>query len=189
MPRGNSKKLFYSLLILMLWLGFVVDGSHALLADSVTLTGNTIITGSADLQISNSQSSSSTTYADSRPGFPMILVPGQGDDHYIFLKNVTGTAVPLSIDVATILQDGDATLPQAVDITFIPVDGTGTPNGKPAVSNLSLLSTQHLGLGLSIDPGQIQRIKVHTVLNPEYTISGKNSSYDLVFTGTQNLVR
>jgi len=187
MIRGLAKKLFYSTLILLLWLGFVVEGSHALLSDSAALAGNSITTGSADLVVSNSQSPTSTTYADSRPGFPLTLVPGQADEHFFLLKNMSSSNVPLAIDASAVVQDGDSTFPPNISLEFTPVDGSGTPTGAPVTSTLKDLEGQNLNLGTTLAPGQFQRYRLHTTLEIHFAQQGINQTYDLVFTGTENL--
>ena len=87
-----------ALCVLLGWLSFVADGAHALFSDSTTLTSNTLTTGSADILVSNSQSSSSSTYDTTRPGFSLSLVPGVTVEKFFLIKNASASDVDMDID-------------------------------------------------------------------------------------------
>lgn len=185
MNRRLPKRLFYSLLIVLLWLGFVTEGSHALFADSAVLAGNTITTGTVDLLVSNTQNGSSSTYADSRPGFPVALAPGQTDEHFFILKNASASSVPLSISMIATQAQGDHALPNYIQLEFTPVDSSGAVSGAPVSVLLSTALVQYTNLGVVIEQGKTQRFRVHTLLDTVFGGQGVNVGYDLMFTGTQ----
>ena len=181
------KRLLLSLCVLLAWLGFVVEGSHALFTDSATLAGNTITTGQADLQVSNSQNPSSTVYADIRPGFAMGINPGEADQHFFLLKNMSDSTVALDIDVAASTPGTDKEFPQYVSFNFVPVDENGAPTGTPVTALLADLFEAAHSLQVTIPTGAAQRFQVTTKMNQDYHLPNVSYSYDLVFTGTQHL--
>jgi len=180
------KRILYSLLIVLAWLGFVVEGSHALFSDQAALAGNTITTGSVDLLISNSQSSSSTTYADTRPGFAMSLVPGGKDEHYIILKNASTSDVPMDITLAANLQTPNPDLSAQVILDILPVDGTGQPTGQTVTIPLDALQGSQHDLSVSVAKGATQRLLIRTSLQSLYSNQGQSLAYDLTFNGVQH---
>lgn len=179
--------MVFSMLVIIAWFGLIAEGAHALYADTATLAANSISSGSTDLQVSNSQSASSTSYADSRTGFSFALNPGESDEKYFFLKNVSTSNTLLDIDVAAGNASGVSDIVDAVAIEFTPVDSTGSPVGQPVTCSLGYYLANHVGLGVSIDKGGVQRFKVRASLKQLYATPGQSVSYDLVFTGTQHV--
>jgi len=189
MPRSLPRRVVYALLLALLWLGFVVEGSHALFASAATLGGSTITTGTTSLLISNSQNGTSTTFSDTRPGFSVSLAPGQHDDHYLILKNASSAAVDFDAAVmATVTAPGPGTLAGATTLQFTPVDSSGATTGAMVQSALDTLNGQTLQLGVTIPQGTTQRFLVRTVLDSSYADQGQSLTYDLRFSGTQHYV-
>lgn len=185
MPR-TSKRLIYSLAIVLAWLGFVVEGSHALFNSSAILASNAITTGTAGLEISNSQNGSSTTYASSRPGFALNLNPGESDTHYFFLKNVSSGNTDFDISVNGVEADGaSATLEQGVQLEFTPVDSTGNPTGSVVSQPLQSILSSSLQLNVIVPANTVQRFRLKTTLSGTYAGQGDTTGYDLSFTGVQ----
>jgi hypothetical protein len=178
------RKIFFAMLILMAWFGFVIEGSYALFTDTAGLQTNLITTGSLDLLISNSQSASSTTYADFRPGFTYLLSPGQSEDNYFLLKNTGGSTVPLSIDVSASLAS-NTTMSDMVTLTFYTVDEAGSPVGSGTTATLTALTKSRVSLGATVAPGVAQRFIVKVKLSEGYQSHSQSLQYDLMFTGTQ----
>jgi hypothetical protein len=185
--KNSFKRIIYSLLVVLLWLGFVVDGAHAFFIDSATLTGNTISTGTADLLISNSQNPSSTTYDDSRPGFILSLTPGETQEKYFLLKNASSAAIPFDVSVMATSITGNEAMLHAVSVEIIQVDETGLPVGEVMRAGLDgLLSTQSSKIG-TIAKGATQRYKLRLTLDSAYKDQSQSMGYDLVFKGVQSL--
>ncbi len=180
------KRVLYSVLIVLAWLGFVVEGSHALFSDFASLSNNSITTGTVDLQISNSQNGTSTVYADVRPGFAMIINPGESDDHYLILKNASQADTPFDIDVTASPQGTNPELFNALTVDFTPVDTQGTAVGAPVSVPMLTLVNSRLPLGITINKGSTQRILVHTKLAATYASQNQSITYDLTFNGTQH---
>lgn len=176
-----------SILLVLAWLGFVVQGTHALFSDQVSLTGNIITTGGTDLQISNSQNGSSTLFADSRSGFSFDLSPGEWEDKYFFLKNVGSSDIALDIDVnCNSTGDSDAML-GSLSVEFTPVDSEGNPQGSKIATTLREMLSRHINLGVSVAEGKSQRFLLRVGLSANYFRQNDSAAYDLYFTGTQHL--
>jgi len=180
------RKFLYSLLIVLAWLGFVVEGSHALLVSATSLTGSTITTSTTSLLVSNSQSGSSTLFSDVRPGFAFTITPGDKDEKYFLLKNASTSKSGLDIDVIAAVPDTTSDLYKAVTIQITPVDATGTPTGTMSQMALASLTQLHLNMLSTINQGETQRYKVATYLEPTYSGQGQSTAFDLIFTGTQH---
>lgn len=189
MPKKIPKRLFYSLVIVLAWLGFLTEGSHALFADTAVLTGNSVTTGTADLLISNSQSGSSTVYAPERIGFTFNLVPGQQEDKYFLLKNASAEGVPFDIYLTAIVGDASQGMKEAVKLELQPVDADGLAVGEKFSETLATLAGQQKAIGLIIPEGRAQRIKISTSLASSFYQQASTIPYDLTFTGIQHYVQ
>lgn len=179
------KRIFYSLLILLLWLGFVVDGTHALFSSSAVLAGNTINSGTASLLVSNSQNGSSTLFDAERPGFDFTLVPGETDQRYFFLKNVSTGIVDFDLGVSAQVSSG-VNFANRVDIGFYPVDDNGTATMAGYSATLAEISA-NTATGLVLPSDSTQRYILRVTLHREVTDQGAELSFGLTFTGTQHL--
>ena len=187
MPRSLQGRLVFSVFVILAWFGLIAEGAHALYTDTANLAGNTISSGSTDLLISNSQSASSTTFAESRAGFSFALSPGQSDEKYFLLKNASTSNMSLDIDVAAGNSAGAADIANAVQIEFTPVDGSGSAVGPSVSRVLAYYLNNRLDLGTSIDRGISQRYKIRASMQDTYVGIAQSLSYDLVFTGTQHV--
>jgi predicted ribosomally synthesized peptide with SipW-like signal peptide len=189
MRRRFSRPVVFALLATMLWLGFVVDGTHALFSDQVQLTGNTISSGTADLLISNSQNSSSTIFEDTRPGFALDLSPGGSQEKYFLLKNSNESSVDLRISLDADLIGNDPTgMVGYISFAFIEVDGSGTPIGQGVTTTLpALLQSGQVSSDFVVPQGQTRRFRMTTTMDAAYTEQSAGISYDLRFIGTQLL--
>lgn len=188
MPRSLSRRLMFSVMIIVAWFGLIAEGAHALITDTATLTGNSISTGSTDLQISNSQSGSSTTFADSRTGFSYFLNPGETGESYFLLKNASSSNTMLDIDVtAGNAGDSSPDLISAILVELTPVDSAGVATGVPISRQLQEYIAGHINLGATIDKGKTQRFKAKIILSPLVNLANQSINYDLVFTGTQHV--
>lgn len=187
--KRSLKRVAYSLVVLLLWMSFVVDGAHAYFTDSVGLTGNTISTGSADLLISNSQNASSTTYDDTRPGFAFSLTPGETQEKYFLLKNASSANVPFDISVLASAVTGSEQLRSNVDINIFPVDDTGASSGQGIQASLDELLNSQSQIITTIAKGATQRFKLLVHLGFGQNEQDASLGYDLVFNGTQRVVQ
>jgi hypothetical protein len=186
MPQRVPKKIFYSLLLVLLWLGFLVEGSHALLNSSATLASNSLTTGSAGLLVSDSQTAQATGFAPTQPGFTYSIVPGVTQSNYFYLNNDSPANIPLDIDVMANSQAGTNDLTAATNLSFVPVDDNGKATGTAVSIPFNNLESQHTNLGSTVPPGSVQRYRVDQLVAPSYASAGKSITYDLVFTGTQH---
>ena len=188
MQRRSRKRMIYSVLVVLAWFGFAVDGTKALFSDSATLTSSTMATGTVDLLISNSQNSSSTIYEEERPGFNAQLSPGETQESYFLLKNTGTSSVDLDISVKSVVKTSVQDLPQSTTLKFTPVDSTGASIGEEVSDSVSALSVSTLPLKVTIPAGGYQRFRLKTSLASSYTQQNKSISYDLIFTGVQHLL-
>jgi hypothetical protein len=187
MHKLLSRRIVYSLIVVLVWLGFVVEGSHALFVSAATLTGNTITTGTAGLLVSNSQNPTTTLYADTRPGFSFNGVPGGSDTKFFFLKNNSSSTVSLDIDASAIVTDLTSDIPSSAYITFGALDSTGALMGQSIRVSLATLANEHVSLNTVIGPGAVQRYQMELTMDHAYASQGKVVNFDLVFTGTQHV--
>ena len=186
MPRNLYKRLVYSLAIILVWLGFVVEGSHALLSATATLKGSTINTGTADLLINNSQDPTPSSFSASQPGFAYNLIPGQSQDYYFYLKNSSASDLPFDINVVPSVQNQASDLFAATNIEFTPVDSSGTPSGIPVAGTLASMTNQISPLGTTISQNGVQRYRLRVNLSSSYVNQNQTLSFDLAFTGVQH---
>lgn len=186
MTTPVPRKLVYSLLIVLLWLGFLVEGSHALFSENVALAGNSITTGTAGLQVSNSQNPTSTVFADSRPGFDFSLIPGGSDSRYFILKNTSGSNIALDIFFQAVPK-ADSDVPAATTLSIVAVDATGQPLNAGVSVGLKSLADGPVQIPGNISAGSSQRYMVTAKLASFYATQGASASFDLNFIGTQEL--
>ncbi len=179
------KRFFFSLLIVLLWLGFVVDGTHALFSASATLAGSTINSGSANLLVSNSQNGSSSLFETTRPGFSFTLVPGETDQRYIFLKNVATGVVDFDLSLTASVKDG-TNIGDKVTIGIFPVDDTGLATQAGYTGTIADLQAAR-GTGLILPSDSTQRYVLKVTLSPSVTEQNQSMVFDLTFTGTQHI--
>jgi hypothetical protein len=184
---NTRKRILYSSTIILCWLGFVGKGTYALFNDTASLASNNISTGTASLLISNSQSASSTTYEDTRPGFSFTLSPGQTDEKFFLLKNTSQADIDFDIDAtAVITSTADMKeLPQNTTIEFIPVDEQGVATGQSASATLYNYSNGHIPIPVTVAKGGTARLKMRVGVNQNYGVQGVSATYDLIFTGNQ----
>lgn len=169
------------------WFGMVTQSGHALFSDTATLTDNMVTTGSVDLQVSNSQSGSSTLFADARMGFEYTLNPGESAEKYFLLKNISTSSLSLDIAVSVAQYSGDASFSPMLQLEFTPVDSTGVETGPAKVTTLAAMVSAPVSLGVKVEGGKTQRFKLKTILAAEYASPQQSVTYQLVFTGTQHL--
>jgi hypothetical protein len=183
----SLRKLSLSLMLVIVWLGFIVGGSHALFGDAASLSGNVITTGTANLLISNSQGSTYTQFDDSRPGFDYNLIPGQEESRYFVLKNGSASNVTFDISVSVIGQNTTPEVLSFVTLKFVPVDDAGNETGPVVSFGMTTYGSTVVPLGVQIPAGGVQRMKAITGLSSASTAQGKTIMYDLVFTGVQKI--
>lgn len=187
MQRISRRNVIAAIAVVLLWLSFVVTGSHALLTDTATLSGNTLTVGSVGLLISNSQNPSSTIYEESREGFSFEVTPGQAVDRFFLLKNNSTSESTFDIDFMPVITHQGPDLMGQVTLSVVPVDGEGVQLSDATVvgGTLGALAQRHSVVHGTIARGQVQRYRLRTQLAPGYGQSQQSVSYDIVFTGTQ----
>lgn len=185
MRTKTFKRFLLGVLVVVVWLSFVVEGSYALLFDSSTLDGNTISTGGIDLQISNSQDADSVIFADTRPGFSVQMKPGDVVDQYFFLKNTGSAGLDMNVSMQLIAPDMDLELANLIGFSVIPVDAEGNQNGEKTITNLQDIIMNNTPLNGVIPAGETQRYMLRIYMDPQFSIQNFTMNYDLVFKGTQ----
>lgn len=186
------KKLLLSLLIIAGVSGSAILGTQALLTDTATLAANTVSTGSINLTISNSQSSTNpTTFSESRPGFNNVAVrPGQTKSFLFWLKNnETDVAMSLS-GQATVATTTDGVAENQVIISIIPVNDDGTDIGGAPIASANLQQWKASVLSFGFPPAYEllantrHRYRMDVKMDNGITLPG-TATFDFVFTGTE----
>jgi hypothetical protein len=186
MNAAYFRRAIYSTLVVMLWLGFVVDGTHALFTGQAALTGTGMTTGTANLLVSNSQNANSTLFDTTRPGFSLSLVPGQTIDKYFMLKNTSDGQIDFDISVLTSNLTGGTDIADYLKIGIYPVDDSGLVSDAGFQADLrSLKSTT--ATNLLVPHGTTRRFILRTSLDTNYSVQGVTASYDLTFIGVQHM--
>jgi len=190
MQKISRRNFVAALLIVLVWLGFVISGSHALLSESASLTGNTLTIGSAGLLISNSQSPNPSVFDASAPGFSLPLNPGDTEDRFFTLKNTSSARIALNIDMSLSI-NGQNQLPIASNATLdvVPVDNSGNPlpDSTGAGGTLQALSGSHVNISGFIPEGGTQRYRLRTMVDASESDPHDSITYDLILTGTQRV--
>ena len=186
MTQRVPRKVFFSMLLVLVWLGFLTEGSHALLSSSASLPGNTLTTGTTGLLISSAQDPANDLFATSRPGFVLSGIPGISDTHFLTLRNDSPSKTSLDIDVIASPQDLPQDLMLNTSFTFTTIKADGTPVGTPIVTNMASIMNQHSSLKLTIPADSQQRIKMDTMVSPQHNKSGETGTFDLSFNGVQH---
>jgi hypothetical protein len=182
----KTRRLLMGLLVALLWLGFIVDGSQALYSKQIRLNGNTVTTGTSDLLISNSQNASSTIYEQTRPGFALSLVPGQSADRFFLVKNASQGLVDFRLySSAVIHSDSTGNLTQNVALTFTEVDSDGVAIGQPFTVSMTELANNIRITPFTVVKGEVKRFRLTTHLSPGVTTENAVLNYDLVIEGSQ----
>jgi len=190
MQRISRRNFIAALLIVLVWLGFVISGSHALLNASASLTGNTLTTGSAGLLISNAQDPNPSLFDASVNGFSLSENPGDIQDHYFTLKNASSAGIALNIDMTVATSEQQLPLAAMVTLDVVPVDDSGDPlpNATAAGGTLNALGIgSHVKLSGFIPENSTQRYRLRTMVAQEDTQPNESITYDLIFTGTQRI--
>lgn len=187
MKISRRQKVFVIGAALIAWTSLVSIGSYALYSDTVTLTDNTITTGTASLLISNSQNQSSTIYEEMRQGFLAELIPGKGTTKYFLVKNASDADVPFELYVSTLTNSGSTTIKDAVNLEIVPVDANGDDlvGYASVVGTLTSLSAANVSLGVVLPRGTVQRFRLSTVLNSNFQAQSESASYNLIINGVQ----
>jgi hypothetical protein len=180
------KRLVYSLAIALVWLGFIVEGSHALFADAVSVTDNKINTGSVDLQVSTSQDSYPLVFNQTEPGFNFILDPGKSVEKYVTLKNVSPSDVALDIFTYTALKQTNISDAKMVSLEITPVDQNGLLMGTVVKEDLSVFSTSTFKTNIVLGKGMTQRFLLKMTLDPLYINQNQGMDFDIYFSGVQH---
>ncbi len=184
-PRRQRFTL--ALVALLLWFGLAVEGSQALFTDQAMLTGSALTTGSTNLLISNSQNPSSTTYEETRPGFPVDLVPGESMEKFFLLKNVSSGPVTLVTRISANLVNAPADLASALTLEVVPVNADGEATEAPVSSSLTALAQNPVLMSGTILPNATQRYRLTYTLSPSYSAQAQAGGFDLIFTGQQQI--
>ncbi len=162
----------------------------ALQSQGVTLTGNTISTANADLRISTTTATSSTSFATTKAGFAFSnVVPGASatpaDGNSFYLKNFGGAAMNLKLAINTIPTNTNNVDLNKVYIVLTRVDTQATQK----LSIASLVTANATGgtpLTDNLAGGVAGQYKVQVAMD-EDAFSGQVATLggiDLVFNGT-----
>jgi len=185
--RAQTYRALIAGVLVLAWFGILADRSHALYTDSASLTGNSIITGSVDLLVSNSQAGSSTTYAAARPGFELHLSPSQTDEHFLLLKNSGSGNVSLGLYAQVAASASSQPVLSATSVELTPVDADGNAVGTPVTATLGSMLATPLDMRTSIASGDAQRFRMRTKLDSTFSGQAVTAQYDLIFNGVQTI--
>jgi hypothetical protein len=187
MVISKKQKIVVCALTLIAWTSFVATGSFALFRDQVTLTDNTVTTGTASLKISNSQNASSTIYEDSRVGFATELVPGQSSTKFFLVKNVSDATIGFDLSATVTLMGGSQGMVNGIQLEIMPVDENGIDllGQHPVGGLLANMSSSVQPLGIVVQKGEVQRFRLTTSLVESIELQSDTASYNLVINGTQ----
>lgn len=159
--------------------------SRALLSDQATLAANTFSTGTVDLQISNSQATSSPnngSFTDNTTGFTDSILPGATPKTKIFWLRNNSTDVDMTIAAQTASLSGNID-PTKVTVAIAPVDSTGADTAAAVSQTLSQWTSAGT-VNSTIVHGGKQRFRMSVSLASDVTTAG-NTQFDVIFTGTQ----
>lgn len=189
---SRRRRLLVGLLVVLLWLGMVVGGSHALLNDSAYLTNNSLITGSVGLTISSSQAADPalSTFNKTQSGFSLGQInPGEYTDRYFSLRNSSPGNFIFTIDMRSVVVLGSQDMAQSVYVEMVPVDISGNPIASSgATGTLYEMASSPLPLtGVELPRGAMQRFRMRVRVAVSYTKIDDPISFDLVLTGTQKI--
>lgn len=189
MARSRNIKAFTRALGVVAAVLIVVSGVTfaALQSQQDTLTGNTIETATANLQVSKD----GVTYSNTQPGFDFNnLIPGGSAQptagYPVYLKNAGGT--PLSLKLAVTSTPSN---PDNVDLSKVNVLLTTVGSGVPAQSfSLQGLVSSNSSGGLAITSGNLatgatQQYKLQVSMASD-AVSGSSASLgniDFAFSG------
>jgi len=161
--------------------------TRASLSDQAVLAVSTFSTGTVELQISKSLSSSPTSgsFEDiSVPGFTDQVLPGHTVSEFFWLKNHSSNNADL--DISAQATPSGTIDPTKVTIAFTPVDNTATISGTPTTT-FTLSDWSSLPRSLSntilhsVNSGR-QRYRMDVSLDSSISTSG-STIFDFVFTG------
>lgn len=188
MQRKPLRKLVLALLAVLLWLGFLVDGSYALFSDQVSLTGNSVVSGTTNLLISNSQNPTSTIFEKTREGFDLDLSPGESADRYFLLKNTGSANVTFKLSFGTSVPTGGPnTISAATDLRIVEVDSEGVPVGSDVAFNVWAYNNSFMETQMLVPKGVAKRYRLTTSLSSSFNQQGEALNYDLIVKGLQVL--
>lgn len=159
----------------------------ALQSQQDTLTGNTIETATANLQLSTD----GTNYSNTHAGFDFNnLIPGGSAvptaGYSFYLKNGGGTSLALKMAVSSVPANPDGVDLSKVNVLLTPV-GLGT--GAQSFTLQSLISGAATGLAINsgnLASGAVQQFKLQVSMASD-AVSGSSASLgniDFSFSGT-----
>ncbi len=160
----------------------------ALLSQQAKLTGNTVQTATANLQVSND----GVNYSDSLAGYSFVgLIPGGQalpvDGNVVCIKNTGDSALALKLAISSTPLN-----PDNVDLTKVHVIVTPTSGGSPQNFTMQSLITPDPSGGMalltpiSLLPGEstTYRIQVSMDIDALSGASASISNLDFSFSGT-----
>lgn len=191
MPKQNiTKSLIRSFGVVAAVLAIASGVTFAALqSQQAKLTGNTIQTATANLQVSPN----GTTYANTLEGFAFLnLVPGgvavpNADSYAFYLKNAGGTALSLKLAISSIPLNPDNADLTKVHVIFSPTDGSSATNvtlaaliASYSTGGIAVTSASHLNAGSTIKYNIQVVMDIDAVTGPSANIS----NIDFSFAGT-----
>lgn len=193
------KKIYLSILSIVATIGIVSGAAYALFTDTVTVSGLTVSTGNADLQINVENSNAYTNYKDSIDLATYglnNLFPGAKGDELFYLRNISNGAFYLRPSVRLTAAGGDwNALKDIIEINITDTDDSNYSWGwrtlawwnseDRTISNTPGIAPES---NPTVDPENSHRYKVEVRIpsSADNTISGKTlSNVTFVITGTQ----
>jgi hypothetical protein len=162
----------------------------ALQSQSATLTGNTISTANADLRISTTGTTSTSSWAATKSGFDFTnVIPGTeatpADGNSFYLKNFGASAMVLKAAINTVPTNEANVDLSKVYLVFNRVD-TSTTQKVSVAELVAANTTGGIQLTDTLAGGVIAQYKTQVVMD-EDAFSGSSATIggiDLVFNGT-----
>ncbi|GEM_PF-405292 len=163
----------------------------ALQSPAATLSGNTISTATADLKISTTTATSSTSFAVTKTGFSFAnIVPGGSpaptDGNLFYLKNFGNVPMALKLSIGTTPVNAASVDLSKVYIVLTRLDGTTAPQKLSVASLVASQTTGGLAITDNLAGVTAAQYKTQIAMDEDaFTgASATISGIDLVFTGT-----
>jgi len=191
------KKIYLSILSIVATIGIVSGAAYALFSDTVKVSGLTVSTSNADLQINVMDENVDANYTDSIDVTSLVsipnLYPGFQAEERFYLRNISKGSFYLRPSLQLTSAGGNwSTLKDTIEIniTDLGTDGNGTYSwGWRTLAwwnSEAKTISQTPGLDIGNDKAHQYKIEVRVPTTADNTIAGKTlSNVTFVITGTQ----
>ena len=176
-----TKRIAISFLTVVGVLGLVAALAVASFSGNATLANNSLETGSADLQIAQTDDPCGAFSGSINPGIQAIdLAPGQSDSTDFCLKNNSESDISLEVTVASVIKNSGDLDESLVNLSVkcetegsVDVGTAAAPNTSAVITTLTHLQEKVCTITAELDS---------SATNAD---ASKTLNFDVVFTGTQ----